>query len=103
MGVCLLGGHPGRLFPARDWLGFGTQARSRTDASGVTDGAQTAAARTPVLVYHSDRGVQYASHDYTQLLQQHGVGISMSRKANPWDNTAGESFIKTLKNEEVPP
>jgi putative transposase len=53
------------------------------------------------LVHHSDRGVQYASHDYTQLLQAHGIRISMSRKANPWDNAACESFIKTLKYEEV--
>jgi transposase InsO family protein len=45
--------------------------------------------------------VQYASRNYTQLLQDHGVHISMSRKANPWDNAACESFIKTLKYEEV--
>jgi transposase InsO family protein len=55
----------------------------------------------PGLVHHSDRGVQYASHDYTQLLQEHGIRISMSRKANPWDNAACESFLKTLKYEEV--
>jgi putative transposase len=55
----------------------------------------------PGLVHHSDRGVQYASHAYTQLLQEHGIQISMSRKANPWDNAACESFIKTLKYEEV--
>ena len=53
------------------------------------------------LVHHSDRGVQYASHDYTDLLRAHGIRISMSRKANPWDNAACESFIKTLKYEEV--
>jgi putative transposase len=53
------------------------------------------------LVHHSDRGVQYASHDYTQLLKGHGIEISMSRKANPWDNAACESFMKTLKYEEV--
>jgi putative transposase len=55
----------------------------------------------PGLVHHSDRGVQYASHNYTQLLQEHGIQISMSRKAHPWDNAACESFIKTLKYEEV--
>jgi transposase InsO family protein len=55
----------------------------------------------PGLVHHSDRGVQYASHGYTQLLRDHGIQISMSRKANPWDNAACESFIKTLKYEEV--
>jgi putative transposase len=53
------------------------------------------------LVHHSDRGVQYASRDYTQLLHHHGVQISMSRPGNPWDNAACESFIKTLKYEEV--
>jgi len=55
----------------------------------------------PGLVHHSDRGSQYASGDYTGLLKQNGVQISMSRKGNPWDNAACESFIKTLKYEEV--
>jgi transposase InsO family protein len=55
----------------------------------------------PGLVHHSDRGVQYASRDYTDLLQQHGIQISMSRKGNPYDNAACESFLKTLKYEEV--
>lgn len=55
----------------------------------------------PGLVHHSDRGVQYASDDYTDLLKQRGVNISMSRKGNPYDNAACESFMKTLKYEEV--
>ncbi len=55
----------------------------------------------PGLVHHSDRGSQYASHDYTDLLQANGIQISMSRKGNPWDNAACESFMKTLKYEEV--
>jgi len=55
----------------------------------------------PGLVHHSDQGVQYASRDYTQLLQGLGIQISMSRKGNPWDNAACESFLKTLKYEEV--
>jgi transposase InsO family protein len=55
----------------------------------------------PGLVHHSDRGVQYASHEYTQLLKDNGIDISMSRKANPWDKAACESFMKTLKYEEV--
>ena len=53
------------------------------------------------LVHHSDRGSQYASTDYTELLQENGNEISMSRKGNPWDNAACESFMKTLKYEEV--
>jgi transposase InsO family protein len=55
----------------------------------------------PGLVHHSDRGVQYASGDYTGLLEENGIQVSMSRKANPWDNAACESFMKTLKYEEV--
>jgi putative transposase len=55
----------------------------------------------PGLVHHSDRGVQYASHDYSNLLKEHGMQISMSRRGNPYDNGACESFIKTLKHEEV--
>ena len=55
----------------------------------------------PGLVHHSDRGTQYASTDYTNLLKDHGITISMSRKGNPWDNAACESFMKTLKYEEV--
>jgi putative transposase len=53
------------------------------------------------LTHHSDRGSQYASNDYTDLLKANGIAISMSRKGNPWDNAACESFMKTLKYEEV--
>jgi transposase InsO family protein len=53
------------------------------------------------LVHHSDRGSQYASGDYTDLLKAHHIDISMSRKGNPYDNAACESFMKTLKYEEV--
>jgi transposase InsO family protein len=55
----------------------------------------------PGLVHHSDRGVQYASDDYTDSLTRNGIDISMSRQGNPWDNAACESFMKTLKYEEV--
>jgi len=55
----------------------------------------------PGLVHHSDRGVQYASQAYTAMLKQHHAEISMSRKGNPYDNAACESFLKTLKQEEV--
>jgi transposase InsO family protein len=55
----------------------------------------------PGLVHHSDRGVQYASWDYTNLLREHGIQISMSRRGNPYDNARCESFLKTLKYEEV--
>jgi putative transposase len=56
---------------------------------------------TPGLMHHSDRGVQYASDEYIALLNEHNFTISMSRKGNPYDNAMAESFMKTLKTEEV--
>lgn len=53
------------------------------------------------LIHHSDQGVQYAAQDYVERLQQLGIKISMSRKGNVYDNAFAESFIKTLKYEEV--
>jgi transposase InsO family protein len=55
----------------------------------------------PGVVHHSDRGIQYACEGYTDVLKEHGLRISMSRKANPYDNATCESFMKTLKQEEV--
>ena len=62
------------------------------------------AARRPQpgsLVHHSDRGVQYACADYTAILKAHDIQASMSRVGNPYDNAKAESFMKTLKAEEV--
>lgn len=55
----------------------------------------------PGLVHHSDRGSQYASIDYTEMLKAHGCRISMSHKASPWENGLCESWMKTLKTEQV--
>jgi len=55
----------------------------------------------PGLVHHSDRGVQYASHAYVDLLAERGIVPSMSRAGNPYDNARCESFMKTLKQEEI--
>jgi putative transposase len=55
----------------------------------------------PGLVHHSDRGAQYASDEYVEVLQQHQIISSMSRPANPYDNASCESFMKTLKREEI--
>ena len=55
----------------------------------------------PGLVHHSDRGVQYASEQYTRMLHIHGILPSMSRPGNPYDNAFCESFIKTLKREQI--
>jgi transposase InsO family protein len=53
------------------------------------------------LIHHSDRGVQYASLEYTQILEQREIQISMSRRGNPYDNARAERFMRTLKEEEV--
>ena len=55
----------------------------------------------PGLVHHSDRGWQYACHDYIARLNRTGIEVSMSRSGNPYDNAYAESFMKTLKTEEV--
>ena len=53
------------------------------------------------LIFHSDRGIQYACGEFTQLLKKHRIIQSMSRKGNCWDNAPAESFFKTLKAELV--
>ena len=65
---------------------------------------QALAARNPPkgsLIHHSDRGVQYASIDYRQRLANHDIAVSMSKPGNPYDNAKAESFMKTLKTEEL--
>jgi|HubBroStandDraft_6_1064221.scaffolds.fasta_scaffold170735_2 putative transposase len=64
---------------------------------------QAIAARQPKagLVHHSDRGIQYASNDYVEVLTAHQMTPSMSQPANPYDNAVCESFMKTLKHEEI--
>ena len=80
-------------------------ALERTLASrlAVTALERALAARKPGpgLVHHSDRGIQYACHEYVNLLGQHHITPSMSRPANPYDNASCESFMKTLKQEEI--
>jgi putative transposase len=66
--------------------------------------AMALAARQPLpgsLIHHSDRGVQYACNDYAALLEAHDIQASMSRIGNPYDNAKAESFMKTLKHEQV--
>jgi transposase InsO family protein len=53
------------------------------------------------LIHHSDRGSQYASHDYRRALEQEGITCSMSRRGNCWDNAVAESFFGTLKVELI--
>lgn len=68
-------------------LNMALRTREGTDISG--------------LIHHSDQGSQYAANEYVQRLKELGIGISMSRRGNPYDNAFAESFIKTLKYEEV--
>jgi putative transposase len=64
--------------------------------------SQRAAKEVPgALLFHSDRGSQYAAHDYQERLQERGIVCSMSRRGNCWDNAVVESFFATLKKEEV--
>ena len=74
-------------------------------ASLALDALDKALASRPVtpgsLVHHSDRGVQYASSDYIARLDAHGIEPSMSRIGCPYDNAFAESFMKTLKTEQV--
>jgi putative transposase len=51
------------------------------------------------LLFHSDRGTQYASHDFVRLLDEHGITASMSRKGNCWDNACSETLFGSLKVE----
>jgi transposase InsO family protein len=63
--------------------------------------ALAARAPAPGLIHHSDRGVQYACSDYLTLLAEHQIQPSMSRPGNPYDNARAESFMKTLKQEQI--
>jgi transposase InsO family protein len=80
-------------------------ALDRTLANRLTISAleQAIAQRRPRsgLVHHSDRGLQYARGEYVALLEKFGIVASMSRPANPYDNASCESFMKTLKREEI--
>jgi putative transposase len=80
-------------------------ALDRTLANRLTIAAleQAIAQRRPQpgLVHHSDRGLQYARGEYVAILEKHGMVPSMSRPANPYDNASCESFMKTLKREEI--
>jgi putative transposase len=80
-------------------------ALERTLTSRLTLAALERAIRerspSPGLVHHSDRGVQYAAGEYMGVLQKHQIIPSMSRPAHPYDNASCESFIKTLKKEEI--
>jgi putative transposase len=70
-------------------------------AVGALEQASEKRQPPPGLVHHSDRGLQYASAEYAAILEKHRMVPSMSRPANPYDNASCESFMKTLKREEI--
>ena len=82
----------------------GWSMSDRMTATLVTDSLEMALwKRRPLagLLVHSDRGSQYASDRYQQLLSDNGFICSMSRKGNCWDNAVAESFFHTLKTELI--
>jgi putative transposase len=88
---------------SRRVIGWALAAHLRAELA-ITALKMAISARRPApgqLIHHSDRGVQYACREYTLLLEAHGIQPSMSRIGNPYDNARAESFIKTLKQEEV--
>jgi transposase InsO family protein len=100
-GVCV----PCRRTDAFSRRAVGWALDTHLAASLAIDALEMAiAARRPSpgsLIHHSDRGVQYACGDYAAVLEAHGIQASMSRVGNPYDNAKAESFMKTLKQEEV--
>ncbi|WP_084815713.1 IS3 family transposase [Ensifer sp. 1H6] len=88
---------------SRKVIGWALELHLR--ASLAVDALKMAiSARAPIagsLIHHSDRGVQYACSSYSDILHAHGIQPSMSRVGNPYDNARAESFMKTLKQEEV--
>jgi len=88
---------------SRRVIGWAVDRHMRADLT-IAALRMALAARRPVpgqLIHHSDRGVQYACGDYSALLVAHGIQPSMSRIGSPYDNAKAESFMSTLKREEV--
>lgn len=87
---------------SRKVVGYAISKRVDAKLALAALGAAIAARKPkPGLIHHSDRGVQYACNAYRQMLADHGLAGSMSALANPYDNAQAESFMKTLKVEEV--
>jgi putative transposase len=87
---------------SRRVVGWSMATHLRTDL--ILDALKMALGRRlpgPGMLHHSDRGSQYASHNYRNTLKAHGITCSMSRKGNCWDNAVVESFFGTLKTELI--
>jgi len=87
---------------SRRVIGWALETHLRAELTVAALAMAIAARRPPAgLIHHSDRGLQYACREYTALLEMHAITPSMSRAGNPYDNAQAESFMKTLKQEEV--
>jgi len=88
---------------SRKVIGWALETHLRVELAIAALDMALAARRPPPgsLIHHSDRGVQYACGDYTAILASHDIQASMSRVGNPYDNAKAESFMKTLKQEEI--
>jgi transposase InsO family protein len=88
---------------SRKVVGWALEAHLQTKLA-ISALTMAITARQPTrgaLIHHSDRGVQYACIEYTEILAAHDIQPSMSRVGNPYDNAKAESFMKTLKQEEI--
>ena len=85
----------------RQILGWSLSDGMSAEETSIAAFKQAALRRSPDkhLIFHSDRGVQYACEDFTKKLDAYDITQSMSRKGNCWDNAPAESFFKTLKHE----
>ena len=86
----------------RKVIGWTLSESMRTEDTVIPAWNMAIGNRTPLpeLIFHSDRGVQYAAHDFREALKkQPAIRQSMSRKGNCWDNAVAESFFKSIKNE----
>jgi len=87
-------------FHGGPWLGVGRSLQASLPLAALENAIRNRQPRTG-LVHHSDRGSQYASNDYVKRLESIGAVPSMSRPGRPWENGRCESFLKTLKQEEI--
>jgi putative transposase len=99
-GVCLLSRGAGRLLAESDWLGAGCRHDRQLTVKAL-ERALALRRPSPGWVHHSDQGSQYACVEYVDVLERSGAVLSMSRAGCPWENGRCESFIKTLKQEEI--
>jgi len=88
---------------SRKVVGWALQAHLRAELaiSALTMAITARQPKRGSLIHHSDRGVQYACTEYTEILAAHDIRPSMSRVGNPYDSAKAESFMKTLKQEEI--